>query len=37
MCGPTGIGFLYAKHELLLSMAPVFGGGEMINKVELQV
>ena len=36
MCGPTGIGFLYGKKELLLSMPPVYGGGEMIDRVELQ-
>ena len=35
MCGPTGIGFLYSKYEILLSMPPVQGGGEMIDKVEL--
>ena len=36
MCGPTGIGFLYGKKDLLNSMPPVFGGGEMIDRVELQ-
>ena len=36
MCGPTGVGFLYGKYDVLLSMPPVFGGGEMIQKVELQ-
>lgn len=36
MCGPTGIGFLYGKLLLLTSMPPVQGGGEMIDKVELQ-
>ena len=36
MCGPTGIGFLYGKKDLLNSMPPVMGGGEMIDKVELQ-
>jgi cysteine desulfurase/selenocysteine lyase len=35
MCGPTGIGFLYGKMEELLSMPPLFGGGEMIDKVAL--
>jgi len=35
MCGPTGIGFLYGKKDLLNSMPPVMGGGEMIDKVEL--
>ncbi len=33
MCGPTGIGALYAKYELLESMEPFLGGGEMINEV----
>lgn len=36
MCGPTGIGFLYGKLAHLESMPPVYGGGEMIDKVELQ-
>jgi len=36
MCGPTGIGFLYGKTDLLVSMPPVHGGGEMIDRVELQ-
>ena len=36
MCGPTGIGFLYGKREMLESMPPVLGGGEMIDRVELQ-
>lgn len=36
MCGPTGIGFLYGKTDLLQSMPPVSGGGEMIDRVELQ-
>jgi cysteine desulfurase/selenocysteine lyase len=26
MCGPTGIGFLYGKYNVLESMPPVFGG-----------
>lgn len=33
MCGPTGVGFLYGKSELLLSMPPWMGGGEMIRDV----
>lgn len=33
MCGPTGVGFLYAKHELLTMMPPFLGGGEMISDV----
>jgi cysteine desulfurase/selenocysteine lyase len=35
MYGPTGIGFLVAKPELLERMEPVNGGGEMIRVVEL--
>ena len=30
MCGPTGIGVLYGRAELLDSMPPWHGGGEMI-------
>ncbi|CAH9146796.1 unnamed protein product [Cuscuta epithymum] len=33
MCGPTGIGFLYGKSELLSTMPPFMGGGEMIADV----
>ena len=36
MCAPTGIGFLYGKLELLRSMPPFLGGGEMIAEVELE-
>ncbi|MEM7555997.1 MAG: SufS family cysteine desulfurase [Cyanobacteria bacterium P01_A01_bin.84] len=35
MCAPTGIGFLYGKQELLETMPPFFGGGEMIADVYL--
>jgi cysteine desulfurase / selenocysteine lyase len=35
MCAPTGIGFLYGKLEILRSMPPFFGGGEMIADVFL--
>ncbi|QNP29642.1 SufS family cysteine desulfurase [Cylindrospermopsis curvispora] len=35
MLAPTGIGFLYGKLELLESMPPFFGGGEMIAEVYL--
>jgi cysteine desulfurase/selenocysteine lyase len=31
--GPTGIGALYGKHELLAKMPPFNGGGEMIKDV----
>ncbi len=34
MLGPTGIGALWGKAELLDSMEPTEGGGEMINIVE---
>lgn len=33
MCGPTGIGILYGREEVLESMGPFLGGGEMISKV----
>lgn len=36
MCGPTGIGVLYGKRELLEKMEPVEFGGEMIDFVQLQ-
>ena len=32
-CGPTGIGVLYGRRELLEAMPPYQGGGEMILKV----
>ncbi|WP_077624930.1 cysteine desulfurase [Sediminibacillus massiliensis] len=35
MCGPTGIGVLYGKKELLEDMEPVEFGGEMIDFVHL--
>ncbi|HZY93853.1 MAG TPA: cysteine desulfurase [Candidatus Bathyarchaeia archaeon] len=35
MCGPTGIGVVYAKHERLDEMDPYQGGGEMIREVHL--
>lgn len=35
MCGPTGVGLLWGKEELLESLNPFFGGGEMINEVTL--
>lgn len=34
--GPTGIGVLYGKKELLLAMPPFQGGGEMIKEVTLE-
>ncbi|MCH8334307.1 MAG: cysteine desulfurase [Proteobacteria bacterium] len=36
MCGPTGLGVLYGKQELLEAMPPFLGGGEMIKRVELR-
>lgn len=33
MCGPTGIGVLYGKKELLTDMPPFLSGGDMIRKV----
>ncbi|MBI4343104.1 MAG: cysteine desulfurase, partial [Candidatus Omnitrophica bacterium] len=35
MLGPTGVGVLYAREELLESMEPFLGGGEMISDVQL--
>ena len=31
MCGPTGIGILYGKEQILEAMPPFMGGGEMIE------
>jgi len=36
MCGPTGIGALYGGAEILNSMPPWHGGGEMIVSVALE-
>jgi cysteine desulfurase/selenocysteine lyase len=36
MCGPTGIGVLWGRRELLEDMPPFMGGGEMIRRVELE-
>lgn len=36
MCGPMGIGALWARRELLEAMPPYQGGGEMIDVVELE-
>ena len=35
MCGPTGIGVLYGKRDLLEAMPPFMGGGDMIREVTL--
>lgn len=34
MCGPTGIGGLYGKKDLLAAMEPFMYGGGMVRKVE---
>lgn len=36
MCGPTGVGALWARRELLDEMPPYQGGGEMISEVKLE-
>jgi cysteine desulfurase / selenocysteine lyase len=36
MCGPTGIGVLYGRHEVLEKMPPWQGGGEMILTVSYE-
>ena len=35
MCGPTGIGVLWGREDLLDAMPPFLGGGEMIRDVRL--
>ncbi|KWV33386.1 MULTISPECIES: cysteine desulfurase [Micromonospora] len=35
MCGPTGIGVLWGRGELLAAMPPVMGGGSMIETVSM--
>ncbi len=36
MCGPTGVGVLYGRKELLEEMPPFMGGGDMIKRVHLR-
>ncbi len=36
MLGPTGVGVLYGRRELLEEMDPFLGGGEMIRKVTFE-
>lgn len=36
MCGPTGVGMLYGKKELLNQLQPYQGGGEMIKEVTFE-
>ncbi len=35
MLGPTGIGVLWGRHDLLAELPPFLGGGEMIEVVEM--
>lgn len=37
MYGPTGIGILYGKEEILNQLPPFHGGGEMIKDVTMEV
>jgi cysteine desulfurase / selenocysteine lyase len=36
LCGPTGIGVLWGRRELLDEMPPFLGGGEMIETVAME-
>ena len=36
LCGPTGVGMLYGKNELLKALPPYQGGGEMIASVTFE-
>lgn len=36
MCGPTGVGMLYAKESWLHKLPPYQGGGEMISEVTFE-
>ncbi|MDQ1541043.1 MAG: cysteine desulfurase / selenocysteine lyase, partial [Actinomycetota bacterium] len=36
MCGPTGIGVLWGRRELLEALPPFLGGGEMIETVTME-
>jgi cysteine desulfurase/selenocysteine lyase len=36
MCGPTGIGVLWGRQDLLEDMPPFLGGGDMIKRVYLR-
>ena len=36
MCGPTGVGVLYGKEDLLNMLPPYQGGGEMIKEVTFE-
>ena len=36
ICGPTGVGILYGKQEILEELPPYQGGGEMIDEVTFE-
>ena len=36
MCGPTGVGMIYAKEQWLKKLPPYQGGGEMISEVTFE-
>lgn len=36
LCGPTGIGVLWARDDLLTELPPFHGGGEMIETVRME-
>ncbi len=36
LCGPTGIGVLWGRRDLLATLPPFMGGGEMIEIVEME-
>lgn len=36
ICGPTGIGVLWGRYDLLASLPPFLGGGEMIEIVRME-
>ena len=36
MCGPTGIGVLWGRYDLLAELPPFLGGGEMIEIVRME-
>ncbi len=36
MCGPTGIGILYGRRDILEDMPPFMSGGDMIRRVTLE-
>jgi cysteine desulfurase/selenocysteine lyase len=36
MCGPTGVGLLYAKHDRLVETEPLLLGGGMVDEVSIE-